>query len=58
MKLNTAIEKAFDKANLIGESVDLDGVLLSYKAIREVYANDPKSYEEIYQDVSFRLFGK
>lgn len=56
MKLDTAINKAFDKANLIGETVDLDGILLSYKAIRDVYYNDPDKYEEIYKQVSKGLF--
>ena len=58
MKLETAIQRAFDKANLIGESVDLNGILFGYKAIYDVYVNDPDKYEEIYKDVSFRLFGR
>lgn len=58
MRLETAIQKAFDKANLIGESVDLDGVLLGYKAIRNLYYTEPEKYEEIYEEISQGLFGR
>lgn len=52
LSLQNAIQRAFDTANLIGESVDLDGVMLRYKAIRDL---PDDQYEEIYKDLSFRL---
>lgn len=36
MKLEKAIERAFDKCNLLGSSCDVYAVLYSYKAIREL----------------------
>ena len=36
MKLEAAIERAFDRCNMIGEEVDIYKVLYSYKAIREL----------------------
>ena len=36
MKLEKAIERAFDRCNLIGEDCDIYSVLYSYKAIREL----------------------
>lgn len=54
MKLEKAIQKAFDRCNLIGEDVDVYKVLYSYKAIREL---DPdqidKIYDEIVKDLGF-----
>lgn len=58
MKLETAVQHAFDKANLIGETVDLDGVLLGYKAIRDLFYTQPAEYEAIYDGVSRDLFGR
>ena len=36
MTKEKAIERAFDKANLIGENADLWGILYGYKALREL----------------------
>ena len=58
MTLEKATQRAFDKANLIGESVDLDGVLMGYKVIRELYYDSPEKYEEIYEQISRGLFGR
>lgn len=58
MKLDKAIQRCFDTANLIGESVDLDGCMMKYKAIRDLYYDSPAEYELIYQDLSARLFGR
>lgn len=52
MKKETAIEKAFRKANLIGEDVDLYAVIYSYKVLRELSENE---IEEIYDYLSERL---
>ena len=52
LSLQNAIKRAFDTANLIGESVDLDEVMFRYKAIRDL---PDDQYEEIYKDLSFRL---
>ena len=51
-KLNTPLEKAFDKANLIGENADLYKVLYSYKAFREMDRND---IEIVYDYLAERL---
>lgn len=52
--IDSYVQKAFDKANLIGESVDLDKVINSYKVLRDL----PEAQkEEIYKDLAFRLFG-
>jgi hypothetical protein len=47
MTLEKAIEKAFDKCNLIGEDCDIYSVLYSYKAIRELPENE---IDEIYNN--------
>lgn len=39
-KLNNVLDKAFRKANLIGEDADLYQVIYSYKAFRELPQND------------------
>lgn len=52
MKKETAIEKAFHKANLIGEDVDLWRVIYSYKVLRELPENE---IEEIYDYLAKRL---
>ncbi len=52
MKKETAIEKAFRKANLIGESVDLWAVIYSYKVLRNLPENE---IEEIYDELAERL---
>lgn len=51
-KLNAVIEKAFRKANLIGENADLYQVMYSYKALREISQED---LEIIYDYLAERL---
>lgn len=52
MKLEKAIERAFDRCNLIGEDVDIYKILYSYKTIREL---DPDEIDKIYEDIADRL---
>lgn len=47
MTLEKAVERAFDKCNLIGEDCDIYSVLYSYKAIRELPENE---IDKIYND--------
>lgn len=49
-----AVEKAFRKANLIGEDADLYEVIYSYKALQNLPQDQ---IEEIYEELSNRLFG-
>lgn len=51
-KLSTAVERAFNKANLAGENVDLYGVMYSYKAISALNDND---FDNVYDYLSERL---
>lgn len=54
MKLETAISKAFDKCNLIGEDCDIYSVLFQYKAIRELPMEEiDKIYDEISEGLGF-----
>lgn len=52
MKLEKAIQRAFDRCNLIGDNVDIYAVLYSYKAIA---ALDPAEIEKIYEDIADNL---
>lgn len=52
MKLEKAIERAFDKCNQIGEDCDVYKVLYSYKAIVELPDNE---VEKIYESIVERL---
>lgn len=52
MKLEKAIDRAFDRCNLQGEDCDIYSVLYRYKEIREL--PDPE-LEEVYEDIAFRL---
>ena len=52
MKKETAIERAFKKANLIGENADLYEVIYSFKALCEL---PDKEIEEIYDYLAERL---
>ena len=52
MKKETAIERAFDKCNLIGEDVDIYKVLYTYKAIREL---PQEEIDHIYDEIAERL---
>ena len=55
MKLDTAIQRVFDKCNLIGEEVNIYSVMDQYKVIREL---PDQEYEEVYEviakDLGFR----
>ena len=54
MKLETAIERAFNRCNLIGEDVDVYKILYSYKAIRDLPDEEIEQiYEEIVEDLGF-----
>ena len=52
MKKETAIERAFEKCNLIGEDVDIYKALYSYKAIREL---PQEEIDHIYDEIAERL---
>lgn len=49
MKLEKAIQRAFDKCNLIGDNVDIYAVLYSYKAIASL---EPEEIEKIYEEIA------
>ena len=52
MKLEKAIDRAFDRCNLIGEDCDIYSVILSYKAIREL---PEEEIEKIYDEIAERM---
>ena len=52
LNLSKAIEKAFDRCNLIGDDCDISCVLYKYKAIRELPDNE---IDKIYDDLAYRL---
>lgn len=52
MKLEKALQRAFDRCNLIGEDCDIYSVLYKYKAIREL---SDEEIEKIYDDFAERL---
>ena len=52
MTKEQAIERAFDRCNLIGENVDILHVMYQYKAIREL---SEKEIDQIYDDIADRL---
>ena len=54
MKLEKAIQRAFDRCNLIGIDCDVYAVLYSYKAIRELPESEvDKIYDEIVSALGF-----
>ena len=57
MDLETAIQRATDMANCSGDdgSIDIYKYMNRYKAIRNL-PND--KYEAVYDEISFRLFGR
>lgn len=57
MSLETAIQRATDMANCSGDdfSIDIYKFMNRYKAIREL---PDDQYEAIYDEISFRLFGR
>lgn len=53
-KLERAIQRAFDKCNLIGETVDIYEVLYSYKAIAQLPDEEiDKIYDTIAEGLGF-----
>lgn len=59
MKLEKAIQRAFDRCNLLGDDVDIYAVLYSYKAIAALDPADiDKIYEEIADNLGFSCYGK
>lgn len=49
LKLEKAIERAFDRCNLIGEDVDIYEILYSYKAIAQL---PQEEIDKIYDDIA------
>ena len=52
MRKDTAIERAFDACNLIGENVDILQVMYRYKALREL---PEEEIDQIYDEIANRL---
>lgn len=52
MRKDTAIERAFDACNLIGENVDILQIMYRYKALRELPDDE---IDQIYDDIADRL---
>ncbi len=57
MKLETAIRRCIDTANLSndGESMDIYKYMYRYKAIRDLPEDQ---FEAVYDEISFSLFGR
>jgi hypothetical protein len=54
MNLEKAIQRAFDRCNLIGESVDIYQILYSYKAIAKLPDEEvDKIYDQIADGLGF-----
>lgn len=52
MTKEKAIEKVFDRCNLIGEDVDILSIMYKYKAIREL---PEEEIDRIYDEIADRL---
>lgn len=52
MSKEKAIERAFDRCNLIGEEVDILKVIYQYKALRDL---TDEEIDQIYDDIADRL---
>lgn len=52
MTKERAIERAFDRCNIIGDNVDILRIMYQYKAIRELPENE---IDQIYDDIADRL---
>ena len=52
MTKEQAIERVFDRCNLIGEEVDILNIMYQYKAIREL---PDEEIDQIYDDIADRL---
>jgi hypothetical protein len=54
MNLEKAIQRAFDRCNLIGENVDIYQILYSYKAIAQLPDEEvDKIYDQIAEGLGF-----
>lgn len=54
MKLDRAIERCFNRCNLIGEDCDVIAVMYQYKAIRELpQAQFDAVYDELVERLGF-----
>lgn len=52
MKLEKAIEKCFERCNLIGDDCDVIKVMFQYKAIRELTEEE---FDNVYDEIVERL---
>lgn len=52
LTLEQAIDKAFDRCNLIGDECDIYSVLYKYKVIRD---QPDEVIDQIYDDIAYRL---
>lgn len=52
LTLEQAIDRAFDKCNLMDEDCDIYCVIYKYKVIRE---QSDEVIDEIYEDIAYRL---
>lgn len=53
-KIITAVEKCFDRCNLVGEDVDIYKEMNRYKALRELpYESREQIYEQIAKGLGF-----
>ena len=52
LTLQQAIDRAFDRCNLIGEECDIYSVIYKYKVIRE---QPDEVIDQIYNDIAKRL---
>ena len=52
LTLQQAIDRAFDRCNLIGEECDIYSVIYKYKVIRE---QPDEVIDQIYEDLADRL---
>lgn len=54
MKLEKAIQRCFDRCNLIGYDCDVWGMMMQYKAIRELpEAKQDQIYDDLVHDLGF-----
>lgn len=52
MRTETAIERVFNRCNLIGEDVDIYEIMMQYKVLREKTIDEQ---EDIYYEIAERL---
>lgn len=48
MKLEKAVQRCFDRCNLIGEDCDVIKIMYQYKAIREL---DQEQFDAVYDEI-------